>query len=77
MRDSFGFDKVRDKELAAPQSAIRAESKAIHRNPYHLAINLVVSHAARYVGVMMLNSDSGQRVVKRQSVLRREVFRQS
>ena len=74
MSDAFCVNEIGDKKLAAPEPAIRAESKSVHRYAYDFAFDTVVGHAAGDVRVMMLDSDFGFDFIERQRVFRREVF---
>src|SRR5689334_9941023 len=75
VRDAFGICKIGYKKLAAPELAVGAESKSIHSDADHRAVNFVVCHATGDVGVMMLYADLYVDLVERQSVFGRQVFR--
>ena len=74
VRDAFGLDEIRDEELAAPQTPVRAKAEPVHRHADDLALDAVVGHAARDVRVVVLDADLLKFIVERERVLRREVF---
>src|SRR5689334_2772732 len=74
MGHTLGVAEISHEELAAPEFSIQAKSEAVKRNSDQLAVDLVVSHAARDMRVMMLHRELGRQVREREREPGREIL---
>jgi len=65
MSNTLRFTKVRNKKFATPEFSISAETQAIKGHTDYFALDLIVCHATRNVGVMMLNGNFLSHIIKR------------